>query len=126
MFLSFNLRLRKLATQSAKSGRLNLLAVGFFDLMFDRQAMAIPTGHVWRIEPGQRFTLDDDVFENLIRRMANMNIAVRIGRAIVQNKFWPPLTRRADAFIHAFFLPRFEHGGFAFSQIAAHGKRRIG
>ena len=125
LLLAFDLRLCVVAAQRTELRRRDLLAMLLFHLVFDRQAVTIPARHIRRIEPGQGFTLDDNVFEHLVDRVADVNVAVRIRRAVVQNEFWPALGRLAYALINALFLPRFKHGGFAFGEIAAHGKWRV-
>ena len=69
-----------------------LLAVLLFDLPFDRQAVAIPARHIGRILARQVLRAADHVFEDMIERVADMHIAVRVRRAIVQDEL---LTTRA-------------------------------
>ena len=44
-------------------------AVGLLDLHFNRQAVAIPAGHIGGIVAIQGARFDDDVLENLVERM---------------------------------------------------------
>ena len=53
-----------------------LLAVLFLDLPFDRQAVAVPARHVGRIEAGQVARLDDDVLQDLVDRVAGVQLAI--------------------------------------------------
>ena len=95
----------------------------FFNHDFDGQAVAVPAGHIRRIEAGQRFAADDDVFQDFIDGVADMDVAVGIRRAVVQDEF-----RAAGGFFAQFlvaflFLPLFDPAGFAFGEVAAHGER---
>ena len=51
--------------------------------------MAIPTGHIIGILSEHLLAAVYDVFEDLVQSVPNMDIAVCIGWAIVQNKFFP-------------------------------------
>ena len=67
-------------------GHVGLLAAEFvIDLDFDGQAVAIPAGHVGRIEAHHGFGLDDEVLEDLVERGAEMDAAVGVGRAVVED-----------------------------------------
>ena len=68
-----------------------LIAVLFFNLPFNRQAVAIPTGDVIRVKPRHLRSAIDHVLQNLIQRMADMQIAIGIGRAIMQHETLAPL-----------------------------------
>src|SRR5690606_21440402 len=66
-----------LATFIAEGARIHFLpdlADFLLDLVLDRQAMAIPTRHVRRIEAAQGARLDDHVLEVLVDRMVYMDI----------------------------------------------------
>ena len=64
----------------------NVLAVQLLDLVLDRQAVAVPARDIGRIETGQRLRANDDVLENLVDRVADVDVAVGIGRAVVQDE----------------------------------------
>jgi hypothetical protein len=82
-----------------------MLAVQFLDLVFDRQAVAVPARHIGRVETGQRPRADDDVLEDLVDRVANVNVAVGVGRAVVQDEARAPLRGFADLLVELFLLP---------------------
>ena len=88
--------------------------------------MTVPARHIGRIETRQGFGLDDNVLKNLVHRMADVNIAVRIRRAIVQDEFGPTGGHFADGLVAFLLLPRSDPTRFAFGQIAAHRERRVG
>jgi len=62
------------------------LAHLFLHLQLDGQAMAIPTGHVRGVVAVQSTALDDNVLEHLVHRMADVDVAIGIGRAVVENE----------------------------------------
>ena len=88
--------------------RLFLVAEFFEDLMFNRQAMAIPPWHIGHLVARHRLRFDDDVFENLVQRMTDMNSAIGIGRAIMQHIPRPAFPRLLNLFVQPFLFPRSE------------------
>ena len=98
----------------------NILAVFFLDLNFDRHAVTIPARHIGRIETRQGLAFDNDVFKNFIQRVADVNIAIRIGRAVVQNKLGPAFARFADALIELAVLPLRDPARLTLGEIALH------
>src|SRR3546814_19119004 len=78
--LDVDLRIGVLAALLPEFDRIELhpdLAVFFLDRDLDRQAVAVPARDVGRVEAGQVLRLDDDVLEDLVDRVAE----VEIGRA---------------------------------------------
>jgi hypothetical protein len=63
-----------------------MLAMCLFDLHLDWHAMAIPARHVGRVETRHRPALDNEILQYLVERVADVDIGVRIGRAIVQHE----------------------------------------
>ena len=68
-----------------------LLALGavvlFLDLPFDRQAVAIPARNVVGIKATHLERAGDHIFEDLVERVADMDVAIGIGRAVMQHIF---------------------------------------
>ena len=65
---------------------LELLAAELLvDLDLDGQAVAVPAGDVGRVEAGHGLGLDDEVLEALVERVAQVDGAVGVGRAVVQD-----------------------------------------
>ena len=60
-------------------------AESFIDFDFDGQAVAVPAGDVGRIEAGHGAGLDDEVLEALVEGVAEMDGAVGVGWAVVQD-----------------------------------------
>ena len=61
----------------------------FLDLPFDRQAVTVPAGHVVGIKAEHLLALGNDVLEDLVQRVPDMDVAVGVGRAVVQHEFRP-------------------------------------
>ncbi|MNF70748.1 hypothetical protein D3C84_526710 [compost metagenome] len=105
-----------------------VLAVGHFDLVFDRQAVAVPTRHIRRIEARQGLGADNHVLENLVDRMTDVNIAVGVRRAIVQDELWTALTNLAQLLVQANAVPALQSLRLALGQAGLHwegGVRKI-
>lgn len=86
--------------------------------------MAIPARDIRCIEAGQIFRLDDDVLEDLVDRMAEVDLAVRIRRAVMQHEQRPPRGIGTQLRVEALALPALQHRRLALGQVAAHRKFR--
>ena len=69
------------------------------DIQFDRQPMAIVAGDVRRVVAHHRARLDDEVFQDLVHCRAEMNVGVRIRRAVVEDKFFRTLSGAPNLFV---------------------------
>ena len=56
------------------------------DIELDRQAVTVPSGDVRRVETRHTARLDDEVLQNLVECGADVDLAVGVGRAIVQHE----------------------------------------
>ncbi len=101
-----------------------LLAELLVDLQFDGQAVAVPPGHERRVEPLHAPAFDHDILENLVEGMADVNMAVGVGRAIVQSEVGHVRLRFADAAVEFQLGPALQDLRFALRQAGAH--REIG
>ena len=105
-----------------------ILAVGHFDLVLDRQAMAVPTRYVGRVETGQGLGANDHVLEDLVQRMTDVNLAIGIGRAVVQNELGTILANLAQLSVQANAVPTLQNLWFALRQAGLHwegGVRKV-
>ena len=102
------------------------LADLLFHIQFDRQAVAIPTRNIRRIETAQRFRFDNNVFQDFIDGMADMQIAVGIRRPVVQNEFIAAGAGGANRGVQIFFLPALHLLRFALGQIGLHRELGLG
>ncbi len=98
----------------------------FFNGVFNRQTMAVPTRDVLRIKAGQLAAFHNHVFEHLVQRMADVQFAVGVRRAVVQHKQRLAVAGHAQLFVKPFVRPSLGPRGFALGQVAPHGKGRVG
>ena len=112
-----------LATDPAKSlnVQIGLLFTLFlerlFDVCFDWQTVTVVARNVRRVVAHHRARFDDEVFENLVHRGAEMNIGIRVRRTIVKNELLTAFTRAADQAVKVEFGPFFKARRFALRQI---------
>ena len=105
--------------------RLALGAVVFFlDLPFDRQAVAVPARHVIRIEAEHLLAPRHDVLEDFVERVPDMNVAVGVGRAVVEDKSRPAFAGRPQPAVKIDAPPAREDFRLLLRQAGAH--REIG
>src|SRR5690606_40002763 len=62
----------------------------------------------------------------LVDRVADVDVAVRIGRPVMQNEARAPAAGRSDGLVDVVFFPLGNPGGFALGEIPPHGKRGVG
>ena len=97
-----------------------VLAVGGFHLVLDWQTMTVPARHVGRVIARQGLGAGDDVLENLVDRVADVNAAVGIGRAIVQDELRPALAKLPQLLIQADVVPTLQGLRLALRQAGLH------
>ena len=112
------------ATLAGQVRRL-VFAEGGFDLVLNRQAVAIPARNVRRVIAGQRFRAGDNVFENLVNRVTDVNAAVGVGRAIVQEEFWTAFAHFTQLLIQTNIVPALQGLRLARRQASLHRKLGI-
>ena len=105
LFLALHLLGRIRARLALHFGHRQMLAELLFNLNLDRHAVAIPARHVMRVKAGHVAALDNDVFQNLVHRMADVDIAVRIRRAVMQGEHRATLCGLANALVNFLLLP---------------------
>ena len=64
--------------------------------MFDRQTVTVVTGNVGRVVAHHRARFDDEVFQNLVHRGAEMDVGIRVRWTIVKDKLLAARARAAD------------------------------
>ena len=82
--------------------------------------MAIPAGYELRVKALELTRLDDHVLENFVDRVTDVNIAVGVGRAVMQNKLGSACRGLADALIEFFLLPLSDPLRLTFGKVAPH------
>ena len=93
-------------------------------LQLDREAMAVVARNVRRVEPGHRARLDDEILEDLVERGAEVDLAVRVRRAVVQHEFRRALPARANLPVEIHGVPARERLGLGRRQVGLH--REVG
>ena len=88
--------------------------------------MAVPARHVARVEAGQLLGLDDHVLEDLVDRVADVQLAVGVRRTVVQHEQRRAAARDAQLLVDALLVPALDPARLALGQVAAHRKRRVG
>jgi len=83
-------------------------------------ARGSPSRHVGRVEAVERARLDDDVLQDLVDRVPDVDLAVRVGRAVVQDELRPPGTRGADLSVDVFLVPARQHLRLALREVRLH------
>ena len=94
------------------------------DLVLDRQAVAIPARNVGRLEARHALVLHDHVFDDLVEGVTEVDVAVGVGRTVVQQVARPTGTRGEAGSVHVEALPLRQDLRLARGQIGAHRKRR--
>ena len=102
------------------------LAVITLDLPFDRQSVTVPAGNVIGVEPEHLARAHDHVLEDLVERVADVEVAVGVGRPVVENELLAPPGRLAEALVEVEAVPAFEHLGLALRQPTLHRKLGLG
>ncbi len=112
-----------------KLGRADLvagLALLLLHLELDGQAVTVPARHVGGVQPIEGAGLHDDVLEHLVDRVTDVDLAVGVGRPVVEDETLGPRPRLADQAIEVHGLPGREHRGLALGQVGFHREARVG
>ena len=94
------------------------------DLVLNRLTVAVPAGHIGGAEAAHRLVAVDDVLRNLVLRVAEMNGAVRVRRAIMQDKGLSVLVLLLQLLVNMVLFPLREALGLVFREITPH--REVG
>ncbi len=125
--LQVDLLARVLAALLPEFDRVQLhadLAELLLDGDLDRQAVAIPARDVRCVEARQVLGLDDDVLEDLVDRMAQVDLAIGVRRAVMQHEGRAAGGMRAQLGVQALVLPARQDPRLALGQVAAHREFR--
>src|SRR3989442_683341 len=91
-------------------------------LMPDRKAVTVPAGDVDRVEAEHRARLHDDVFEDFVEDVTQVDVAVRVRRAVVQDPEGAVRGDLAEALVHPELFPPGEHLRLALREVGLHGE----
>ena len=100
------------------------LAEFLIDFDFDGEAVAIPAGDVGGIEAGHGFRFDDEIFEDLIEGGAEVDVAVGVGGAVMEDVLPAAGAGGADGVIEPVFFPFGEEFRLSDGKVGLH--REIG
>ncbi|MCY1405763.1 hypothetical protein D9M71_210090 [compost metagenome] len=103
-----------------------VLAMGGLDLVLDRQAVAVPARHVGGVVAGQGLGTDDDVLEDLVDRVTDVNAAVGVGRAIVQDELRATFADLPQLAVQIDAVPALQQFRLALGQTGLHRECRLG
>ena len=99
-----------------------LLAVELLHLPFDRQAVAIPARHVWRVLAEQGLGAHHRILEHMVQRMADMHVAIGVGRAVVEDEFLAARAGVAHLLVQPRLFPARQDARLLLRQAGFHGK----
>ena len=97
-------------------------AVSLDRLTLDRQAVSIPAGDIRRLIAKHVARTQNEVLKDLIERMAHVQIAVGIRRAVMQNEERLALVLLHQLMIKVVFFPALQKTRLALGQAGTHGK----
>ena len=89
---------------------------------FDGQAVAVPARHVGRVEARHGLGLDDEVLEDFVEGGAQVDAAVGVGRAVVQDEGGAAGAGGANALVEVLLLPPLEQLRLGLRQVGLHGE----
>jgi len=94
-------------------------------LMLDRKPVAVPAGNVEAIQTGHVLGLDDHVLDDLVHGRSQVDIAVGVGGAVMEDIDGAPLRGLANLVVDPHLLPAPEHVRLFLGKIGLHGKRGL-
>ena len=97
-------------------------------LVLDRQPVAVPARNIRAVESGHRERTNHHVLEHLVEQGAHVDLAVGVGRAIVQDLSRPAGTRLPDLLVKALLVPPGLNLRLADGQVRLHveaGRRQV-
>src|SRR4051794_23657963 len=103
---------------------LALGAVFLLDLPLDRQAVAVPARHVVRVEAEHALRARHEVLEDLVQRVPDMDVAVGVRRAVMEDEARLALALPAQALVDAELGPALQEQRLALRQPGPH--REVG
>src|SRR5262249_19490355 len=82
-----------------------LLAILLLDLPFDRKPVTVPAGDIGRVLAEQRLRTHHHVLDRMVERMADMDIAVRVWRAVMKDELLASLPALANPLVKPLGFP---------------------
>ena len=103
-----------------------LVAKLFLDAKLDRQAVAVPARDEVALKARHVLVLDDDVFQNFVERVAEVDVAVGVRRAVVENELGFSLALRNHPLVNLVAFPLLDANRLALRQACFHRKIGLG
>ena len=97
-------------------------AILLLDLPLDGQAVAVPAGDVVGVLAQHLLGPVDEILQNLVEAGADMDVAVGVGRPVVQDEFLPAFAELAQLAVEILVFPALLDFRLLFRQAGAHGK----
>ena len=95
------------------------------DLVLDGQTVAVEAGHVHGVEAEHRARLHHDVLQHLVEDVPHVDVAVRIGRPVVEDPRRTVSGRFAQPLVDPDLLPPREHLRLGLRQVRLHREGRF-
>jgi len=92
------------------------------NLQFDGQPVAVPSRDVGRFEAAHAFAFQDDILQDLVEGMADVDMTVGIGRAVMEYVFRLVLACVSHFVIESHTIPFSHNLHFFLCEIGLHGK----
>ena len=92
----------------------------------DGQAVGVPAGHIGGAVAGHVLVLDDHVLEDLVQGGADVDVAVGVGGAVVEDKLGLALVARHHLVVQIVVVHGLEHVRLPLGQAGPHGEVGLG
>ncbi len=89
-------------------------------LELDGEAVAVPAGHIRSVEAAHPLALQDDILENLVQGVADMDMAVCVGGAVVEDIIRPVFAGVQQLFVKSGLFPGIEYFQLLLGKIRFH------
>ncbi len=104
---------------------LALLLERALDVLLDGQAVAVVAGDVGAVVAQHRARLDDDVFQNLVHRRAEVDVGVGVGRPVVEDEALAPRAGAADQLVEPHLGPALQTRGLRLPEVGLLREARL-
>ncbi len=91
-------------------------------LVLDGESVTVPARPIGAGKAGHGPGLDDEVFQDLVQRGAEVDVAVGVRRAVMEHKFLASPGGVLDFGVQVLLLPRRKDLGFPLGEVGLHGK----
>lgn len=100
------------------------------DLVLDGEAVAVPAWYVGAVVSGHELAADDEVLERFVHEVSEVDRAVGVGGAVVEDESLASLGGFLHCVVEALLVgegvPAFERGGLVLDKVRLHGEGGLG